>query len=135
VYDLAAESPAPDTRMAAMARPLLSRPKSVARRAPVSMDEMWRPYPWGVSTSGNLMMVARVVAVNPRKGFVAVETDDGITVFELLGGYEVGVGDNIRGDFDTHGGETYFNLTSGEEMDVYVQAIHCTPQNAKRLMS
>lgn len=80
-------------------------------------------------------MAARVVAVNPRKGFVAVQTDDGITIFELLGGYEVSVGDHIRGDFDTHGGETYFNLTSGEEMDVYVQAIHCTPQNAKRLMS
>ena len=79
--------------------------------------------------------MARVVGVNPRKGLVAVQTDTGITVFELLGGYEVSVGDSIRGDFETHGGETYFNITTGDEMDVFVQGIHCSPDVARRMMA
>jgi hypothetical protein len=72
--------------------------------------------------------------VNPRKGFVAVQTSNGITVFELLGGYEVNVGDKIRGDFDALGGETYYNVTESEEMDVFVQGIHCSPDSARQMM-
>lgn len=79
--------------------------------------------------------MARVIGVNPHKGFIAVQTDGGITVFELIGGYEVNIGDSIRGDFETHGGETYHNDTSGEEMDVFVQGIHCSPEVARRMMA
>ena len=34
-------------------------------------------------------MKSEVIGINPRKGFVAVRTDGGITVFELLEGYDV----------------------------------------------
>lgn len=78
--------------------------------------------------------MAKVIAVNSRKGFVAVQTNGGITVFELLGGYEVNVGDVIHGDFTALGGETYRNLTNDEDMDVFVQGVHCSSENARRMM-
>lgn len=80
-------------------------------------------------------MAAHVVAVNPRKGFVAVQTSSGITVFELIGAYEVNVGDTIRGDFEALGGETYYNVTEGEELDVFVQDIHCSSEDALQMMA
>lgn len=79
--------------------------------------------------------MARVIGFNPRSGLVAVQTDSGITIFELIGDYEISIGDSIRGDFETHGGETYRNVTSGEEMDVFVQAIHCSPKVAHKMMA
>ena len=79
--------------------------------------------------------MAHVIALNLRKGFVAVQTEGGITIFELIGGYEVSLGDSIRGNFEAHGGETYFNATTGEEMDVYVQAIYCSPRVARQMMA
>lgn len=79
-------------------------------------------------------MKGNVIAVNIKKGFVAISTDDGITVFELLGGYDVEVGDVISGNLDALGGETFNNETQSEEMDVYVQGVHCTESNAKHLM-
>jgi hypothetical protein len=80
-------------------------------------------------------MIANVVAVNPRKGFVAVRAAGGITVFELLGDYEVVVGDAIRGDFEALAEETYYNLTSDEAIDVFVQGRCCVPRNAWRMMA
>ena len=80
-------------------------------------------------------MKGTVTAVNYRIGFVAVETDGGITVFELLGEYEIEKDDIISGDLESLGGEIFLNETQDEEMDVYVQGIHCTPVNAQQLMS
>lgn len=80
-------------------------------------------------------MIANVVAVNPRKGFVAVRTADSITVFELLGAHEVVVGDAIQGDFEALAEETYYNLTSDEAIDVFVQGRRCVPRNAWRMMA
>ena len=79
-------------------------------------------------------MKGTVISVNQRKGFVAARTDHGITVIELLGGYEVEVGDVLTGDLDTHGGEKLRNETKSETMDVYIQAIHCSPASAQDLM-
>ena len=79
-------------------------------------------------------MKAKIIAVNFKKGFVAVSTGGGITVFELLGGYDVEVGDVISGDLESLGGETFVNETQSEEMDVYVQGVHCTEANARQLM-
>lgn len=56
-------------------------------------------------------MEGRVISINPHKGFIAIKTDGGITVVELLGGYEVEVEDIISGDLESHGGETLFNET------------------------
>lgn len=40
---------------------------------------------------------------------------------ELLGAYDVNIGDDVKGDLDSLGGETLFNITEDEEMDVYIQ--------------
>lgn len=80
-------------------------------------------------------MKSEVIGINPRKSFVAVKTDAGITVFELLGGYDVELGDMISGNLEALGGETFFNETQQEEMEVYVQGIYCTEPNARQLMA
>ena len=80
-------------------------------------------------------MKGTVIAVNQQKGFIAVQLDGGITVIELLGGYEVSVGDIICGNLEDHGGETLRNVTENEDMDAYIQGVHCSPQNAKNLMA
>ena len=43
--------------------------------------------------------------------------------------------DDISGDLEAHGGETVRNETQNESMDVFIQGVHCTPANAKLLMS
>lgn len=80
-------------------------------------------------------MRGRVIGINNRKGFIAVDTGNGITVIELLGGYEVDMDDTVSGDLEAHGGETIINETQNESMEVFIQGVHCTPENAKFLMS
>ena len=75
-----------------------------------------------------------VIGVNPRKGFVAVDTDHGITVMELLGGYHVECGDIVAGDLESCGDELVRNKSQYEDMDVFVQGVYCTAENARQLM-
>lgn len=79
-------------------------------------------------------MKAKVIAINHKKDVVAVATANGITVFELLGGYEVELGDVISGRLESLGSEIFRNETRQENLDVYVQGIHCSPQNARQLI-
>lgn len=80
-------------------------------------------------------MKAKVIDINNKRGFVAVETANGITVFELLGLYEVELGDIISGNLESLGDRTFRNETRQESLKVYVQGIHCSPQNARQLMA
>ena len=67
---------------------------------------------------------------------VAVETAAGeYTVFELLGGYDVDVGDEFAGDLHSIGGETLYNTTKMERMDASIQATNCTKKNALILLN
>lgn len=76
-------------------------------------------------------VVAQVSAIN---GFIAIRTDaDEYTVAELLG-CEVEVGDQLEGDLDALGGETFRNTTSGERCEVFVQDIHATREGAARML-
>jgi hypothetical protein len=77
----------------------------------------------------------KVVGINTRKGFVAVDAANGITVLELLGSYEVEMEDIISGALESLGGETVRNETQNETMEVYIQGVHCTIANANSLMS
>jgi hypothetical protein len=72
-------------------------------------------------------MRAEVIAVKPGS-FFAVQTSGGITVVENPSGCDVQVGDVIRGNFETLGGESMYNETQLEEMDVFVQDFHCSRQ-------
>jgi hypothetical protein len=80
-------------------------------------------------------VAATVVKINRSKGWVAVQTDGGYTIFELLGGYDVDVGDVIEGDFRALGGETYANRTKGVRMDVFVQVVDAGDENLRTLMA
>lgn len=79
-------------------------------------------------------MIGKVIGINSRKGLVAVDTTDGITIFELLGGYEINIGDTISGNLDTHEGETLYNKSQNEAIDVYIEAIHCSLEHAKEML-
>ena len=80
-------------------------------------------------------MTGKVRAINQQKGFIAVETDSNeFSVFELLGGYDVEIGDVISGDLKSLGGETVINKTQSEEMDVFIQDCHCDAQRVRQLM-
>ena len=81
-------------------------------------------------------MKGTIVMINQNTGMVATENGDGeYTVFELLDGSSVEIEDEISGDLEALGGETFRNKTQTEDMDVYVQAIHATQEIAKQLVS
>ncbi len=66
---------------------------------------------------------------------VAAKSDDTgeIVIFELLGSYDVPLGDVVsRPDFRSVGGETYRNVTQKEDMDVYVHNIVWSMEAAKK---
>jgi len=79
-------------------------------------------------------MEGRVIGVNRKTAFVAVTTDGGITVFELLGGYEIENDDIVSGELENHGGEIILNVTRQEKMDVFIQGVHCTHEFAQKLL-
>jgi hypothetical protein len=81
-------------------------------------------------SKGGLKMKGTVIAMNLPKGFVAVETTTDITIVELLGGYKVEIGDVITGNLNNLGGGSLYSETQQEEMDVFVQDIHCSSEVA-----
>lgn len=81
-------------------------------------------------------MQGTIKFINHKRGLVAVQTENGdFTVFELLGGYTVELGDVISGDLETHAGETLKNLTQDEEMDVFIEDYFCSPAYAVEFIS
>ena len=79
-------------------------------------------------------MKATVVLVNQNRGMVAAMTEEGeYSIFELLGAYDVEIGDVVScNDFSSMGGETYRNVTKNEDMDVYVQNLVGNIEHARR---
>lgn len=62
-----------------------------------------------------------VTHIDYQNGFVTVETNIGSTVFELLGDYEINIGDVIIGNLDFLGEEQLKNSSAGETIDVFIQ--------------
>ncbi len=62
-----------------------------------------------------------VVSHIQSNGFVEIKADTFVSVVELLGGYEVEIGDEIRGNLDSLGGEELYNISQDEQMDVFIQ--------------
>lgn len=78
-------------------------------------------------------MNATVVMINREMGMVAAKTPDGdYVIIEILGEYEIGIGHDVsHRDFTSLGGEQYQNLTTGKTMEVYVQNLCPTIEQAK----
>ena len=63
--------------------------------------------------------------INQRRGMVAVLTEDGYSIFELLGGDRVELGDSVSWQDDTAlGSEILSNNTQDECYEVYFQNHH-----------
>jgi hypothetical protein len=64
-----------------------------------------------------------VAARNPKRGMVAIKTDDGgYTIIELLSDFELDIGDEMTwADGYALGHEVYKNVTKGTHEEVYVQ--------------
>lgn len=63
-----------------------------------------------------------VEKINPQRGMIAIATDDGFTIIELLSDFKLEVGDKVswlNGFGLDH--EVYENLTKKTKEEVYVQ--------------
>jgi len=67
-------------------------------------------------------MTGTVYKVDQKKGFVYLNLEDGQQCwFELLGGYDIEVGDIVTGNLWTLGGEELTNTTKDYKMSVFIQ--------------
>lgn len=81
-------------------------------------------------------MRGTIEMINPKKGMIAVRTeDDEYSVLELLGGYSPEIGDILSGELENLGGEDVKNISQNEIWSVYIQDIHGTKSLAKRMIS
>lgn len=67
-----------------------------------------------------------IAKINPHRGMVGVKTENGdFSVFELLSGDEVNIGDHVEWSNDTVLGDAVIkNKTSGTAFAVYFQNHH-----------
>ncbi len=78
--------------------------------------------------------IGKVLAINAINNFVAVRSPNGVTVFELMDDHAVSRGDMIKGDLESLTGELFFNMTRKDKINVVVQDINCSPDDARRLL-
>ena len=65
-----------------------------------------------------------VVDYDSINNFFTVETENRrYIVCEPIGGYEVSINDEIKGNFDSLGREQLFNISQNEYIDVVIQEI------------
>jgi len=80
-------------------------------------------------------MKGKVTLINPNRGMAALVTEnDEYTSFEPLG-HDIELGDIISGDLESVGGETWYNETQMEKIDVAVEDIYGTKQVALSIIS
>lgn len=79
-------------------------------------------------------MNAKVEIINNKRGMIAAKSEDGeYVIVELLGGYDLEIGDIIsHNDFYSMGSEEYYNISKSEMMSVYVQNVCGNFQQAKK---
>lgn len=76
-----------------------------------------------------------VKIINLNRGMAAVETDGGLSVFEILEvTCSIELGDEISGKLESLGRETLINTTKNESMDVSIEDMHCSKERAIQLM-
>ncbi len=76
-------------------------------------------------------MKGTVVHHEHRIGFIVIRDDKGqFAIAELLGNYDVEMGDIVSGNLHTNGGETLLNQTQNEAMEVFVKGFGLSEQDA-----
>lgn len=67
-------------------------------------------------------MRGRIISINQRRGMFVVETEaNDCSLVEMLGNYDIEVGNIVDGNLHSLGGEKLKNISIGEIMDVYMQ--------------
>jgi hypothetical protein len=79
-------------------------------------------------------MIGKVIGYNSNKGMAAVKTNNGITVFKILGGYDISLDDEIEGNLNTHAGEKLLNKTKNEVIEVFIEGIQCSTEVAEDML-
>lgn len=80
-------------------------------------------------------MEGRIIGISKKSSFVAIKTDVGITVSELMEPCLVNLQDEIIGDLDVAGSVILFNVNQKEEISVINQGVCCSEEFAQKLMS
>lgn len=75
-------------------------------------------------------MQGKIILANRLRARYAVVTDNGCTLFELMGSAELGVGDVISGKLESLGPETIRRGT--DEISILVQNVDCGLGSALR---
>lgn len=63
----------------------------------------------------------------------AIRTDDGFAIVDVLVG-ELRIGDSVRGALDNNGMAMLINRTTGELVEVAVEAVHASQDAAESLL-
>ena len=56
-----------------------------------------------------------------KNGFIEIKSETYTSVVELLGAYNVQIGDKFEGNLESLGGETIHNISQDNYMDVFIQ--------------
>ena len=81
-------------------------------------------------------MQSKIIKVNPKKGLAIFEDAYGsYGFFEILDDIELCEGDEISGELDTLGGVVITKLSTGEELDIFIENSCVTLENALRACS
>ena len=81
----------------------------------------------------NMNIKGIVKGANHQRGWYMIQTAYGFTVAELIQG-ELNIHDHLYGDLDNHGEAYIQNVTSGEHVELYIEAIQATLQHAQSLL-
>ncbi|WLE95986.1 MAG: hypothetical protein QTN59_15030 [Candidatus Electrothrix communis] len=80
-------------------------------------------------------MKGKVALINPKRGMASLITvNEEYTTFVSLG-HHVDIGDIISGDLESLGGETWYNETQMEGIDVFVEDIYGAKATALKIIS
>lgn len=81
------------------------------------------------------MLKGKVYMINPRKGLVAILTENNsFTIAEVLEMTLPELGDIVQGDLESLGGETLYNVTRKETIEVFIQDIYADINHARMLL-
>lgn len=80
-------------------------------------------------------MVGKVYIINHQMEWIAILTESGsFSIAEVLG-KPPELGDIVLGDLESLGGETLYNRTTNEKIDVFIQDIYVDRLEAMRQLN